>query len=193
MRDTWANVLATKTWGGDICARIRGRKDLGREPTTAEVDGLLESGRYKLTTPQEVMAALDAGTEVPSLNIVIVRSLTMTIQRLTVWTLKCVGYDNDFQRQLSEKFPVWKQQQQKIEQKPAQQRNGVSRGRKRKRADTQSDTEETELDRWIWKMLNDGHTEIRVPPGVTCEQMTASISYIVRRDPKLLAGLVRKV
>jgi hypothetical protein len=145
MRDTWAKVLASKTWGGDICARIRGRKDLGREPTIAEVNGLFENGRYKLTTPQEVMAALDAGTEVPTcLNIVFVRSLTMTIQRLTVWTLKCVGYDNDFQRQLSEKFPVWKQQQKKVEKKPAQ-RNGVSRGRKRKRADTpESELEETD-------------------------------------------------
>lgn len=76
MRDTWANVLATKTWGGGICARIRGRKDLGREPTSAEVDRLFENGRYKSTTPQEVMAALDAGTEVRRLN-VFVRSLTI--------------------------------------------------------------------------------------------------------------------
>ena len=67
-----------------------------------------------------------------------------------MWTLKCVGYDNDFQRQLSEKFPIWQQQQQpkkwkKAEQKPAQQRNGVARGKKRKRADTpESELEETD-------------------------------------------------
>jgi hypothetical protein len=136
-----------KSWGDNICARIRGRKDLGREPTIAEVNDVIESGRYKLTTPQEVMAALDAGTEVRGLNVFFVRSLTTTIQRLTVWTLKCVGYDNDFQRQLSEKFPVWKQQQKKkkkkAEQKPAQQGNSVPRGKKRKRADT-PESEETD-------------------------------------------------
>ncbi|KIM42680.1 hypothetical protein M413DRAFT_26695 [Hebeloma cylindrosporum] len=121
MRDTWAKVLASKDWGSDICARIRGRKEFGREPTNEEVDGLLNNGRYKLTTPQEVMAALDAG-----------------IERLTVWTLKCVGYDNDFQLQLSEKFPVWERQQtkKKVVRKPVQQGNGGSRGKKRKRADT---------------------------------------------------------
>ena len=151
MRNTWAKVLTVKDWGADICARIRGRKEFGREPTIAEVDGLIKSERYKLTTPKEVMAALDAGTEVPTcLNIAFVRSLTAMIQRLTVWTLKCVGYDNDFQRQLSEKFPVWQQQQQpkkrkKAEQKPAQQRKDVSRGKKRKRADTpESEIEETD-------------------------------------------------
>lgn len=150
MRDTWAKVLA-KDWGGEICARIRGRKDLGREPTSEEIDDLIESGRDKLTTPQEVMAAFDTGTEVRSSNMAFVRSLTRTIQRLTVWTLKCVGYDNDFQLQLSEKFPVWqREQKKKAERKPGRQGNGVPRGKKRKRLDTpeseETDESEDEVD-----------------------------------------------
>jgi len=145
MRDTWVKVLVARPWGEDICARIRGRKDFGREPTSEEVDDLFKSKRHKLTTPQEVMAALDSGIEVRNLNVVFVRSLTAIIQRLTVWTLKCIGYDNDFQRQLSEKFPVWEGQRKKdkAERTPAQQGNGVSRGTKRKRADT-PESEETD-------------------------------------------------
>jgi len=138
-------VLTVKDWGGDVCARIRGRKELGREPTDEEVEGLYNSGRYKLTTPQEVMAALDSGIEVRNSNVVLVKSLTAIIQQLTVWTLQCIGYDNDFQRQLSEKFPAWEGQRKKnkAERTPAQQGNGVSRGTKRKRADT-AESEETD-------------------------------------------------
>ena len=61
-------MLTLNEWGAEICARIRGRKGLGREPTPKEVKGLRDNDRYKLTTPQEVMAALDAGTEVRRLN-----------------------------------------------------------------------------------------------------------------------------
>ena len=131
-------MLTVKDWGAEICARIRGRKELGREPTPEEVKGLRDNDRHKLTTPQEVMAALDAGTEVRRFNVVFVRSLTITIQRLAVWTLKCVGYENDFQLQLTEKFPLWQQQQKgkRAKRMPAQNGNGVRHGRKRKRADT---------------------------------------------------------
>ena len=47
-----------------MCARILGRKELGREPNPEEVEDRLKSGRYKNITPAEVMAALDSGTEV---------------------------------------------------------------------------------------------------------------------------------
>lgn len=34
-------------------------------------------------------------------------SFTFLYQKMSIYTMKCVGYDNDFQRDLSEKFPVW--------------------------------------------------------------------------------------
>lgn len=47
-----------------------------------------------------------------------------------IWTMKCVGYDNNFQRELSEKFPVWvptppKTKKQKKEKPPKRESASV--------------------------------------------------------------------
>ena len=70
------------------------------------------------------------------------------MQRLTVWTLKCIGYDNDFQLELSKKFPLWvpppakqKTQTTAVQQKPTR-RTGDTRGEKRKRAETPESEED---------------------------------------------------
>lgn len=68
---------------------------------------------------------------------------------MTVWTLKCVGYDNGFQLQLSEKFSHWvrppkKEKKASASQKPTH-RTGKPRGEKRKRAETpESDVQKTD-------------------------------------------------
>jgi len=60
-----------------MCARILGRKELGREPSLEEVEDRLKSGRYKEITPPEVMASLDSGTEVQMFECCFFKSLTI--------------------------------------------------------------------------------------------------------------------
>ena len=43
---------------------MRGRIDLGREPTKAEVEEIVTSGRFRMTTPDEIMKAYNCGEEV---------------------------------------------------------------------------------------------------------------------------------
>ncbi|KDR74295.1 hypothetical protein GALMADRAFT_575368 [Galerina marginata CBS 339.88] len=147
VRKTWAKQICVQDWGINVRVRVRARKELGRQPTKAEFNDILTSGRFKSTTPEEVEKAYDIGVE-----------------RLGVWTTKCVGYHNAFQLQLCEKFPLWvprprkprgsnkqgKNKSAKPKSKPKlkapnDEEAPVARGRKRKRsASPDSDLTEPE-------------------------------------------------
>jgi len=43
---------------------MRGRIDLGREPTKAEVKDIITGGRFRMTTPDQVMKVYISGEEV---------------------------------------------------------------------------------------------------------------------------------
>ena len=78
------------------------------------------------------------------------------MQRLGVWTLKCVGYDRDFQLELCDKFPGWTPPENPKTQKPKEPKGrktkkpkreskalSPSKGKKRKRAaDSDGDSEQ---------------------------------------------------
>lgn len=64
VRNTWTREICRQGWAQDVRARVRGRIDLGREPTKAEVKDIITSGRFRMTTPDEVMKAYNSGEEV---------------------------------------------------------------------------------------------------------------------------------
>ncbi|KAF8164763.1 hypothetical protein B0H34DRAFT_210332 [Crassisporium funariophilum] len=144
VRLTWGREICRQQWGGDVCGRVRARKELGRRPTKAELQEVLESGRHNNTTPEEVIAAYDRGDE-----------------HLSVWVMKCVAYDNAFQLQLCEKFPNWVAPQRKSRKpKTLKPKKEMTRGsatkRKRERSESsdrvkaESEEEEAE-DEETWE------------------------------------------
>ncbi|KDR74308.1 hypothetical protein GALMADRAFT_575930 [Galerina marginata CBS 339.88] len=89
-RRTWATQIIKKNWGGHFRARVVARRQLGRKPTKAEWMAVYDSGRYKNSTAEDVAKAFERGDEL-----------------LAVFTMKCVGYDKAFQRELCEKLKSW--------------------------------------------------------------------------------------
>ncbi|KAF5329336.1 hypothetical protein D9619_009278 [Psilocybe cf. subviscida] len=91
LQNTWADAIANKDWGDWVCARILARKLYGREPYDDECQELVDSGRYREVTTDEVKEGYHSGKEL-----------------MVVWTMKCVGYDNRFQKDISQTYhPGW--------------------------------------------------------------------------------------
>ncbi|RDB20371.1 hypothetical protein Hypma_012570 [Hypsizygus marmoreus] len=90
-RNTWAKEIHESAWGIVLRAKIHLRERLGRECTEAELNEALDSNRqFKEITPDIIIRAFHRGEEF-----------------IAVWTMKCVGYDTEFQRNLADKFPTW--------------------------------------------------------------------------------------
>ncbi|EIW62189.1 uncharacterized protein TRAVEDRAFT_76927, partial [Trametes versicolor FP-101664 SS1] len=81
VRGVWTKNISEKDWGRTLRARIHLRRTLGREPTRAEVDSA--DGLFKHVTREQVNNALGAGHEC-----------------IRAWSMKCIGYDEDFQREV---------------------------------------------------------------------------------------------
>ncbi|KAF5372045.1 hypothetical protein D9615_008076 [Tricholomella constricta] len=134
VRDTWARKINEKGWGRVVRARIHLRKTLGRPFTKTEFEKAMASSReYKEIVPAEIAQALLRGDE-----------------SIAVWTMKCVGYDIDFQRNLADKFPTWvppppkkkKENSGKTRKKTVKKETKeVKIGKKRKRADLDVESE----------------------------------------------------
>ncbi|KAJ6607883.1 hypothetical protein B0H10DRAFT_536072 [Mycena sp. CBHHK59/15] len=91
VRNTWANEIKKKDWGRTIRAVVATRNGLGRTPTKAEEQAALESpSKFSEVTVKDIIRAFDRGQAV-----------------IAVWTMKCVGYDVDFQRNLAAKMPFY--------------------------------------------------------------------------------------
>ncbi|KAJ7226628.1 hypothetical protein B0H12DRAFT_1030397 [Mycena haematopus] len=91
MRKRWCSKLAKKDWGRITRTRIALREQLGRDPTFDEVDTALETDeRYLDVNAIDIASAFDQGEE-----------------QLAVWTVKCVGYDHQFQRDLVRQITGW--------------------------------------------------------------------------------------
>ncbi|KAJ6544236.1 hypothetical protein B0H19DRAFT_298011 [Mycena capillaripes] len=91
MRNRWCTKLAKKDWGRITRTRIALRRQLGRDPTFEEVDTAIASAeKFLYITPSDIEQAFTNGDE-----------------RLAVWTMKCVGYDEQFQRDLVGQITGW--------------------------------------------------------------------------------------
>ncbi|KAJ6465957.1 hypothetical protein C8R47DRAFT_1154588 [Mycena vitilis] len=91
MRNRWCLKLSRKDWGRITRTRIALRRRFGRDPTFDEVDTAIASDqKFKNITPSDISKAFDCGDE-----------------RLAVWTMKCVDYDEQFQRDLVRQITGW--------------------------------------------------------------------------------------
>ncbi|KAJ7476964.1 hypothetical protein B0H11DRAFT_1305882 [Mycena galericulata] len=134
VKTVWTDGISKCDWGQSIRADIALRKELGRKPTIAEKETALENGnKFSTVTPEEVWAAFDRGEVAIYLS-----------------TMKCVGYNVDFQKDLAAKMPFFvpepskkKKGAQKTGRK--QQAKGkraaasATKSRKRKREESSSD------------------------------------------------------
>ncbi|KZP20287.1 hypothetical protein FIBSPDRAFT_932337 [Athelia psychrophila] len=88
VKSTWAKEIARKSWGLTVRTRVALRKKLGKEPTRQQLKKGGNEGAS--VTPNDIRRAFDAGKET-----------------LGVMILKCIGYEEDFARQLCELSKVW--------------------------------------------------------------------------------------
>ncbi|KAK0227035.1 hypothetical protein EDD85DRAFT_890796 [Armillaria nabsnona] len=91
VRLVWASRLSTSGWGIHCRAVVHLHEQLGRTPTGREVEEALQGGdQYRNITREQIAEAFLKGW------------VTMA-----VWTMKCVDYDVDFQRELVAKYANW--------------------------------------------------------------------------------------
>ncbi|KAJ7123201.1 hypothetical protein C8R44DRAFT_785533 [Mycena epipterygia] len=91
MQNRWCANLAKKDWGRITRMRIALRRQLGRNPTFEEVKAAMESNRkFTYITSDDIAEAFNKGDE-----------------QLAVWTMECVGYDEQFQRDLVRQITGW--------------------------------------------------------------------------------------
>ncbi|KAH6873707.1 hypothetical protein BKA70DRAFT_281893 [Coprinopsis sp. MPI-PUGE-AT-0042] len=91
VKRAWAEGIVRYGWGNGKQASIHGRKVLGRTPTSEEIKGYLKSKAFEKTvTATDVLHALRRGDE-----------------RLNIFTMKCMAYNDAFQRDVAQKYPEW--------------------------------------------------------------------------------------
>ncbi|KAF5374200.1 hypothetical protein D9758_004621 [Tetrapyrgos nigripes] len=104
MRTAWAKKLFEKDWGRRMRCSIKLRKSLKREPTPEELkEAMATKDDFKAVTADDIGRAFMRGEEVVS-----------------VWAMKCVDYDVDFQKTIVEAFGQWT--------KPAPKKSAKSKG-----------------------------------------------------------------
>ncbi|KAG5639135.1 hypothetical protein H0H81_006394 [Sphagnurus paluster] len=129
VHDTWARGIHKNDWGKHVRARIFLRKTLGAQYTPKALEkAMASSDKYLQTTEEEIKEAFIRGDEV-----------------MYVWTMKCVGYDVEFQRTIVENYAEWHQAWISRPKDPKKKKNGAEHrgdkkqptelksGRKRKR------------------------------------------------------------
>ncbi|TFY58421.1 hypothetical protein EVG20_g8158 [Dentipellis fragilis] len=113
VRNAWARYIWKETWGWRNRARITFRRDEGREPTEDELrDASTAKKKFQEITWEDVRDAYDRGEE-----------------RLAVSAIKCIEYDEEFQRKISADFPKWDEADRarkdaEEEQRPAKRKKG---------------------------------------------------------------------
>lgn len=106
---TWGRETCNKSWGQHVVRRIAARKRFKRlNPTKAQLQAIEDSGEYKNVTPEDVKAALMEGEEV-----------------MGVWEMRCVGYDEEFQREISERFKRWTPKPKKTKREERRRGEGI--------------------------------------------------------------------
>ncbi|KAF8075797.1 hypothetical protein FPV67DRAFT_1664125 [Lyophyllum atratum] len=140
-QSTWSRHICKKKWSRDIRIRIALRKRLGRQPTAEEIEGAAEDGSG--VTQEDVRRALNKGEEV-----------------INVWVMKCVGYDEAFQRDMKEKSLTWTPRDK------SNDRTGKAKKGKRKRQDTATfDVSDEEDDPSEGEIADDGIEDVEDIPG----------------------------
>ncbi|KAL6304143.1 hypothetical protein BKA93DRAFT_311282 [Sparassis latifolia] len=84
VRKNWSKEIAVKKWAKPVRVSIHLKRRLGRAAVEEEIDARVNDGsKYDDVTEEDVLDAYDKGDEI-----------------MGVWCMKCVGYDENFQRGL---------------------------------------------------------------------------------------------
>ncbi|KAF9041085.1 hypothetical protein BDZ89DRAFT_1060383 [Hymenopellis radicata] len=121
VKTTWTRPTATTKGGRPDRILIHLKKQLGREPTDAEFDAADadKDNQYKNVTAKDVEHEYDIGN-----------------YEIRIWTMKCVGYDEQIQRTVLDRYPAFEAEQKvKVENSASESDEDgpvpVKRGRKR--------------------------------------------------------------
>ncbi|KIJ49177.1 hypothetical protein M422DRAFT_45103 [Sphaerobolus stellatus SS14] len=87
----WCRALSENSWSLPVRIRVAPRREYGRDPTPEEVTSAIQEKKNLHATPEQIQYEISTGAE-----------------RMLVSTLKCVGYDEDFQRHLATVPGNWK-------------------------------------------------------------------------------------
>ncbi|KAK0448108.1 hypothetical protein EV421DRAFT_1706184 [Armillaria borealis] len=110
---TWAHKVSQSGYGTRYRAIVHLRYQLGRKPTKAEIDQALQRGnQFKNVTKEQITRALRQGWLI-----------------LSVWKMKCVGYDVGFQHDLVERSAGWVPPPPKPHKNQGTPRTGLKRKR----------------------------------------------------------------
>ncbi|TFY76913.1 hypothetical protein EWM64_g7099, partial [Hericium alpestre] len=91
VRKKWAQEILSEGYGQSVRFRVIFRRELGRDPTEEEEQGgLMVNDPFINLTWEEIRSAYDSGKE-----------------RMGIDTMKCVGCDEKFQRDIATQFPNW--------------------------------------------------------------------------------------
>ncbi|KAH0586955.1 hypothetical protein H2248_005785 [Termitomyces sp. 'cryptogamus'] len=112
VRMNWAEeIWKSAEWGKAARVRISLRRSLGRSCTDEEFDEAFNTKcDYRMITADDIAQALLRGEEVcrrSSRTLLVEMPTCDYIKSVAVWTMKCVGYDAEFQRDLSAKYANW--------------------------------------------------------------------------------------
>ncbi|KAJ3726944.1 hypothetical protein C8R42DRAFT_658158 [Lentinula raphanica] len=113
VKNTWAYKLARHQWGLDVRGRISFREQFGRDPSGTELRGLVAEETmmtktkeaFPNITKEKILSEFDAGNE-----------------RMVIWKMECVQYDEEFQRRIAAEYKEWE----------VNHRSSGSNGKKRK-------------------------------------------------------------
>jgi len=91
VKNTWSWKILKKDWATGVRVSIILRRRLGREPKNEEIEAALATNhKYYDITQEEIIGAFERGEET-----------------IGLWFMKCIDYDEDFQRRIARKFPTW--------------------------------------------------------------------------------------
>ncbi|KAG5639143.1 hypothetical protein H0H81_006402 [Sphagnurus paluster] len=118
VREKWAQKISDEGWGRETRARVALRRRLQREFTEEELEAALaEPSQYDEISSGMIAEAFLRGEET-----------------LAVWTMKCVGYEGDFQRDIAEKLVQNAVKQPRSAQNQQGDKKRKDRGRQKRKA-----------------------------------------------------------
>jgi len=102
VRNTWHKNILNNEYGRNVRARITLRKEFGREPKVREVEEATKdkSNKFMAISVDDIARAYDYGEEA-----------------IAVWCMKCIGYDEEFQRKNIDGFVAWKIKEEEKQEK----------------------------------------------------------------------------
>ncbi|KAJ3826845.1 hypothetical protein EV361DRAFT_865656 [Lentinula raphanica] len=98
VKNTWAQNIAAYGWGIDVRGRISFRDEFGRDPSAAELEELLLEQKKKMKT-REAFSNITKEKILSEFNV--------GHEKMVIWKMECVGYDEEFQSRIAAEFKDW--------------------------------------------------------------------------------------